>query len=54
MEMATGMACISTSVDVSVLGRPRVIVVRKAMSGRNTILNILNPKAIARFVYFLP
>lgn len=54
MEMATGMACMSTNVDVSVLGRPRVIVVRKATSGRNTIRNILNPKALVKFVYFLP
>ena len=54
MERATGMQCMSTSIDVSASGKLNKVVTRKAKAGRNTILRRLSPEALAIFVYFLP
>ena len=52
--MATGIQCISISVDLSKADKLNSVVVKKATKGRNTILSMLNFRASPMFVYFLP
>ena len=54
MEIATGIQCISVSVDLSKVDKSNNVVDKKATIGRNTILNVLSFKALPMFVYFLP
>jgi len=52
--MATGIQCISVSVDLSKVDKSNNVMVKKATKGRNTILSMLSFRALHMFVYFLP
>ena len=52
--MATGIPCISINADLSKVDKSNNIVVKKAIVGRNIILNMLSFKALLMFVYLLP
>ena len=53
--MATGILCMRTNVDLSTTGKPNmVVVVRRAILGKNNILNRQSLRAFLKLVYFLP
>lgn len=54
IDMATGMPCNSINIDLCMAGKLNKSVVKKAMEGRNIILNMLSFKASVKLVYFLP
>jgi hypothetical protein len=52
--MATGILCINTKTDLSMLESSRYIVIMRVIIGRITILSRLNPMLFKTFVYSLP